>query len=95
MMANWFSDRRKSNQVAKERLKIVLIHDRAGTSPNSNILDMIKKDIVRVISNYVEIDEKDFDVEITRQQSTDKLVATKLVANIPIKRIKDIGRNNY
>jgi cell division topological specificity factor len=94
-MANMFSNKKKSNQIAKERLKIVLIHDRAGTSPNSNILEMIKKDIVKVISNYIDIDEREFDVEITREQTGDNQMATKLVANIPIKHIKDIGRNNY
>lgn len=94
-MSNWFVNKKKSNEIAKERLKIVLIHDRAGTSPNSNILEMIKKDIMKVISNYIDIDEKEFDVEITRGSSEDNMVATKLVANIPIKRIKDIGRNNY
>lgn len=93
-MAGFF-DRKKSNQIAKERLKIVLIHDRAGTSPNSNILEMIKKDIIKVISGYIDIDEEEFDVEITRQQTDENLMATKLVANIPIKRIKNIGRNNY
>lgn len=90
-----FFDRKRSNQIAKERLKIVLIHDRAGTSPNSNILEMIKKDIIKVISGYIDIDEEEFDVEITRGQTEDNLMATKLVANIPIKRIKNIGRNNY
>ena len=80
-----FFDRKKSNQIAKERLKIVLIHDRAGTSPNSNILEMIKKDIIKVISGYIDIDEEEFDVEITRQQTDENLMATKLVANIPIK----------
>jgi cell division topological specificity factor len=92
---SWFSSKKKSNEVAKERLKIVLIHDRAGTSPNSNILETIKKDIIKVITNYIDIDERDFDVEITREQTDDNLVATKLSLNIPIKRIKDIGRNNY
>lgn len=94
-MSNWFSGKKKSNEVAKERLKIVLIHDRAGTSPNSNMLEMIKKDIIKVISNYIDIEEKDFKVEITRSQAESDLVATKLALNIPIKRIKSIGRNNY
>ena len=94
-MSNWLFGRKKSNSVAKERLKIVLIHDRADTSPNSNILEMIKKDIIKVISNYIDIDEKEFDVNITRGLTEDNLVATRLTANIPIKRIKDIGRNTY
>ncbi len=94
-MGRWLFDKKKSNQVAKERLKIVLIHDRADTSPKSNILEMIKQDIVRALSKYIETDEKEFDIKITRQPSEKNKVATKLVANIPIKRIKDIGRNYY
>ncbi len=88
-----FSGRKKSKQVAKERLKLVLIHDRAGTSPNSNMIQMMRKDIMKVISNYIDISENELDIEITREQGEDNTVATKLVANIPIKNLKDIGRN--
>lgn len=84
--------KRKSNSVAKERLKLVLIHDRYGNTPDSNMMKMIKRDIMRVISNYVEIDESNFDLEITRTSSQTK-AGTKLVANIPIVRVKNMGRN--
>ena len=42
----------KSKDVAKERLKLVLIHDRANVSPK--FLEMVKGDIIKVISNYME-----------------------------------------
>ncbi|NLT98792.1 MAG: cell division topological specificity factor MinE [Christensenellaceae bacterium] len=59
-----FGKRNSYSSVAKERLKLVLIHDRAGTSPSSNILQMLRKDIFAVISKYFDVVESDFDLEI-------------------------------
>lgn len=89
-------DKKKSSGVAKERLKLVLIHDRAGTSPSSNVIEMLKKDIVAVITKYFEISEDDFDVEIRNSSDTESGSSeTRLTANIPIRSIKNIGKNNY
>ncbi len=84
--------RKKSSSVAKERLKLVLIHDRAGTSPSNNIMEMLRKDIIGVISKYFDVVEQDFDVEI-KNTSDMGSNATQLTANIPIRRIKSMGRN--
>ena len=59
----WFFNRKKSSQVAKDRLKLVLIYDRAGTTSNDDMINMIKKDIMAVISKYVEIDESEFEID--------------------------------
>ena len=77
----------KSKNVAKERLKLVLVHDRADLSPK--FLDMIKSDIIRVISQYADIDEEGLDVKLTRmKRDGDNTSISALVANIPIKKIK-------
>ncbi|MGI5849196.1 MAG: cell division topological specificity factor MinE [Christensenellales bacterium] len=86
--------RKNSSNIAKERLKLVLIHDRAGTSPSNNILEMLRREIITVISKYFEVDEEDFDVDI--KNSTDvrsNYAETRLTANIPIRSVKNIGRN--
>lgn len=77
-----------SKTVAKERLKLVLINDRADISPK--YLDMIKSDITRVLSEYMVIDEDGLDIKLTRsiRESDDKPVPS-LVANIPIIKMKD------
>ena len=91
-----FGRKKKSSNIAKERLKLVLIHDRAGTSPSSNILEMIRKDIMVVLSKYFEVSVDDFDVEITNTATSKSGSAeTRLTANIPIKSVKSIGRNKY
>ena len=78
----------KSKNVAKERLKLVLVHDRADISPK--FLDMIKGDIIRVISEYVEIDEEGLDIKLTRmKREKDTSTISALVANIPILKVKE------
>ena len=70
-----------SRNVAKERLRLVLVHDRAGVSPE--LLESLKADLINVISNYMEIDEDGLDVSL---DSSENQVA--LVANIPVKKMK-------
>lgn len=80
-----------SKNIAKERLKLVLIHDRANVSPT--FLDMIKGDIIKVISDYIEFDIDEMDIRITKVQNDDSDYSSALVANIPIKKMKKIGKN--
>jgi cell division topological specificity factor len=70
-----------SKDIAKERLRLVLVHDRVNVSPQ--LMEVLKGDMIRVISNYMEINEKEMEVNLT---STPSSVA--LVANIPVNRMK-------
>lgn len=80
-----------SKNVAKERLKLVLVHDRTNCSPH--FLDMVKGDIIKVISDYMEIDEDGLDIKLTKtKRDYDDSNVPALVANIPIKKMKDRGR---
>ena len=84
-----FSNEAKtSKSVAKERLKLVLVHDRVDCSPQ--LLEMIKTDILKVIANYAEIEDDGLEIKMSkcRGEHDDKPVSA-LVANIPLKNIKD------
>ena len=73
-----------SGSVAKDRLKLVLVHDRVDCS--SQVLEMLKGDIIKVISNYMEIDEDELDINITQTENEDHSgTVPVLYANIPIK----------
>lgn len=83
---------KSSKNVAKERLKLVLVHDRSDLSPK--FLEMVEGDIIRVIKEYAEIDEKGLDIKLTRmKREIDNLPMSALVANIPIIKIKENGRD--
>jgi len=54
---------------------------------------MIKDDVIKVISSYMEIDEKGMDIRLSRIPQKDDTYSTALVANIPIKKVKNLGPN--
>lgn len=86
---SFFTRKEPSKNIAKERLKLVLVHDRVNCS--TQVLEMLKVDILKVISNYMEIDEEELDIQIT-QTSTEaggECMPT-LYANIPIKAMKKV-----
>jgi cell division topological specificity factor len=87
----FMGESKKSKNVAKERLKLVLVHDRADCS--QDFLDQIKGDLIKVISNYMDIDMNNMDIRMTRtKRDTDDTMIPALVANIPIKQMKDRKR---
>ncbi len=79
LFARVFGREDASKDVAKERLRLVLVHDRASLSPQ--VLDDLKTDLLKVISKYLDIDQEGFQVEFSRHDES-----MALVANIPIKR---------
>lgn len=74
----------ESKDVAKDRLKLVLVHDRNNCSPA--FLESIKNDIIEVIKKHMEVDEEELQIEITSSVD-DKTGKPALVANIPIKNM--------
>ena len=78
-----FFRRRSSRQVAKDRLKILLISDRVNCSPE--MMELIKNDIAKVISKYIKIDSDNIEILInTRGNKSGRTVKPSLYANIPI-----------
>jgi len=70
-----------SKEVARERLRLVLIHDRSVVSPE--LIAALKEDLIQVIQQYMDIDVESLLVNL---ENEDDSVA--LIANIPIKSLK-------
>ncbi len=86
-----FFRKKPSGQQAVDRLKLVLVSDRANCSPE--IMEQMKNDIIQVISKYVEIDVEGLDIKITQTESETRNGAVPaLYANIPIKEV--IGKRS-
>ncbi|HVP21393.1 MAG TPA: cell division topological specificity factor MinE [Anaerolineaceae bacterium] len=68
----------KSADQAKERLKLVLIHDRIDLTPDA--LDKMKNELLQVISKYVEIDPGSVRIQMSQEGREQRLVA-----DIPLK----------
>lgn len=82
--------KKTSGEVAKDRLKLLLVSDRANCSPE--LMEQIKNDIIQVISKYMDIDAQGLDIQITETESeTGNGSVPALFANIPIKDLKNRG----
>ena len=84
--------KKSSGTVAKDRLKFLLVSDRANCSPE--IMEKLKNDIIEVIKKYMEIDSDGLDIQITQTESeyTNGSVPA-LIANIPIKEVRHDAEN--
>lgn len=82
-----FFRKKSSGSMAKDRLKLVLVSDRSNCSPET--MEMIKNDIIAVISKYMEIDTQGLDIQITQTESEGgNGNVPALYANIPIKEVR-------
>ena len=82
-----FFKKKSSGDVAKDRLKLLLISDRADCSPD--VMEMIKNDIIQVISKYMDIDAQGLDIQITQTETEEgNGNGPALYANIPIKVVR-------
>lgn len=78
----------ESKAVAKERLQLVLMQDRANVS--AEFLEMMKNEIVSVIQKYIDVDEEAMDIRLTTEPNEDGTNGIpKIYANIPIIQIKN------
>ncbi len=76
-----FGGDKASKEMAKDRLKLVLIQDRASMSPQ--MMDNLRRDLVQVISKYMDFDEASLDVQMAEQDNM-----TMLEVNIPVSSVK-------
>ena len=82
-----FGKKNSSKNTAKDRLKLVLVHDRANVSPE--FLETIKDEIMQVLAKYMDISDGELDINITPAQSEDgKSRVPAITANIPLKNLK-------
>jgi len=71
----------KSARQAKERLKLVLVHDRTDLSPG--VLEMLKDDLIQTISRHVEIDPAAVSIEMAQDGREQRLIA-----DIPLRPVR-------
>ena len=62
----WFFRKKKSSEIAKDRLKILLISDRIDCSPE--VMELIKKKKEKILCKYMQIDTSTLELEFSRRK---------------------------
>ena len=81
-----FNNKPTPKEVAKDRLKLILIHDRGEIAPD--IIDKIREEILEVISKYIDIQVDDVEISVNKSGDEEGENSSALVANIPIRNIR-------
>jgi len=67
-------EKKKTASVAKERLQIILAHERSGrNAAEPDYLPDLQRDLVAVISKYIKINPDDIKVQLERQDNLEVL----------------------
>lgn len=85
LLNKFFNNKPTPKDVAKDRLRLILIHDRGEIDPK--LMERIKEDILEAISKYVDIDSSNMEFAVTKAE-VEEGISPALVANIPIKNVK-------
>ena len=66
-------EKKKTANVAKERLQIILAHERGGRTSVPDFLPALQRDLIAVISKYIKIDPSDIKVNLERDANMEIL----------------------
>jgi cell division topological specificity factor len=75
-----FFGEKPSGQVARQRMQVVLMHDRLDISPD--VLEELKNEILKVLARYMEIDQQTIRVDLEQGKEF-----AALVSNVHVKRV--------
>ncbi len=66
-------EKKKTASVAKERLQFILTHERTGRNSQPDYLPALQRDLVAVLSKYVNINTDDIKVNLERHNNLEEL----------------------
>ena len=84
MIRKWFGkgmDDADSKDIAKDRLRLVLVHDRSMLPPET--LDALRNDLIEVVSRYFEVDHGTLSMDVQRTRES-----WALMVNLPLRRAR-------
>lgn len=81
------SAKSNSGEIARSRLKLLLVSDQSGINPG--IIGMIRDDLVRVLSRYAQIDAGAVELRLIRPEKDGKQ-AFLITAVFPVRQITTV-----
>ncbi|MGV2831178.1 cell division topological specificity factor MinE [Myxosarcina sp. GI1(2024)] len=80
MLFPWKNNTNSRNN-AKNRLKLIIAHDRASINPE--MMTSMREEILEVVARYVDVDREEMEFTLSNDRRT-----TALTANLPIRQVK-------
>ena len=72
-LARLFGEKKKTAEIAKNRLSLLIANERAGGSPTADFLPALQRELIEVISKYVSVNPDDIKVHLDKQDNMDVL----------------------
>jgi cell division topological specificity factor len=79
LLERLFGREPRSGQQAKERLQLVLVHDRSNISPA--MMDLLKDELIATLERHLAIEREGVEMRLTQTRRE-----SRLVADIPLKK---------
>ncbi|MEO5732102.1 MAG: cell division topological specificity factor MinE [Rubrivivax sp.] len=73
LLSRLFGEKKKTASIAKERLQIILAHERGGRAKAPDYLPALQRELIAVISKYVSVRPEDIEVTLEHQDDMDVL----------------------
>jgi cell division topological specificity factor len=72
-LARLFGEKKKTAQIAKNRLSLLIAHERSGGGGSADFLPALQRELIQVISKYVAVNADDIKVHLDKQDNLDVL----------------------
>lgn len=69
----FLGEKKKTANVAKERLQLILAHERMGSNAKPEYLQDLQRDLIAVIAKYIPINLEEIKVTMEREGNLDVL----------------------
>lgn len=72
-LARIFGEKKKTAEIAKNRLSVLIAHERSGSAGAPDFLPALQRELLEVISKYVSVNQDDIKVHLDKQDNCDVL----------------------
>ncbi|EPZ17147.1 cell division topological specificity factor MinE [Thauera terpenica 58Eu] len=83
-LARLFGEKKsKTAETAKNRLSLLIAHERTGGTPAADFLPALQRELIEVISKYVAVNPDDIKVQLDKQDNMDVLEVNIILPEQP------------
>jgi len=72
-LARLFGEKKKTAEIAKNRLSLLIAHERSGAAAKADFLPALQRELIEVISKYVSVNADDIKVHLDKQDNYEVL----------------------